>query len=242
VVRRPLIAVTGRHLRPGRINLWTAGGVALPRGYTDALERAGANPVLVPPAAIDERDALDRIEPFAGLVLTGGGDIAPARYGQDPHPSVYGVDDELDRFEIAMTEAALEAERPILAICRGHQLLNIVLGGDLDQHINDREGVIAHGLAGSGPGGGIDHEVTITAGTRLAEALGTTRATVRSHHHQAVSTLADKAIATAWADDGILEGFELPDAWVVSVQWHPETTAGDDPVQQNLFDAFVAAC
>jgi putative glutamine amidotransferase len=72
--------------------------------------------------------------------------------------------------------------------------------------------------------------------------MGTTRTTVRSHHHQAVSTLADKAIATAWADDGILEGFELPDGWVVSVQWHPETTAGDDPAQQNLFDAFVAAC
>jgi gamma-glutamyl-gamma-aminobutyrate hydrolase PuuD len=175
-------------------------------------------------------------------VLTGGGDINPARYGQDPHPKVYGIDDELDRFEIALTEAALAAELPILAICRGHQLLNIVLGGDLDQHINDRPGVLAHGLAGSGPGGGIDHEVTITEGTRLAEALGTTRTTVRSHHHQAVSTLADKAIATAWADDGILEGFELPDAWVVSVQWHPETTAGEDPVQQNLFDAFVAAC
>jgi gamma-glutamyl-gamma-aminobutyrate hydrolase PuuD len=242
-VRRPLIAVTGRHLRPGRINLWTAGGVALPRGYTDALERAGANAVLVPPAVLDdESDAVERLAPFAGLVLTGGGDINPARYGQDPHPKVYGIDDELDRFEIALTEAALEAELPILAICRGHQLLNIVLGGDLDQHINERQGVIAHGLAGSGPGGGIDHEVTIAPGTRLAEALGTTRATVRSHHHQAVSTLADKAIATAFADDGVNEGFELPDAWVVSVQWHPETTAGEDPVQQNLFDAFVAAC
>ncbi|MEY2436561.1 MAG: putative glutamine amidotransferase, partial [Acidimicrobiaceae bacterium] len=125
---RPLIAVTARHLKPGRINLWTSGGVALPRGYTDALERAGANPVLVPPAVIGESDGPERLAPFAGLVLTGGGDIDPARYGQDPHPAVYGIDDELDRFEIALTEAALDAELPILAICRGHQLLNVVLG------------------------------------------------------------------------------------------------------------------
>jgi gamma-glutamyl-gamma-aminobutyrate hydrolase PuuD len=239
---RPLIAVTARHLKPGRINLWTSGGVALPRGYTDALERAGANPVLVPPAVIGESDGPERLAPFAGLVLTGGGDIDPARYGQDPHPAVYGVDDELDRFEIALTEAALDAELPILAICRGHQLLNVVLGGDLEQHLGDRDDVVLHGLAGTGPGGGIDHEVTIAPGTRLAGALGTTRTTVRSHHHQAVSTLADKAVATAWADDGVIEAFELPDAWVVAVQWHPETTAGDDPVQQRLFDAFVAAC
>src|SRR3954466_14792021 len=164
---RPLIAVTARHLKPGRINLWTAGGVALPRGYSDALQRAGANPVLLPPCVTfeSEQDAADYLRPFAGLVLTGGGDIAPARYGQDPHPSVYGVDEELDRFEIALAEAALEADLPILAICRGHQLLNIVLGGDLEQHINDRAEVIPHGLAGSGPGGGIDHYVTVEPDT-----------------------------------------------------------------------------
>lgn len=239
---RPLVAVSARHLQPGRVSLWTAGAVALPRGYTDALECAGAHSVLVPPEAIEASDAAERLAPFAGLVLSGGGDIDPARYGQDQHPTVYGIDGELDRFEIGLTEAALEADIPILAICRGHQLLNVVLGGELDQHIGDREGTVAHGLSGSGPGGGIDHEVTVEPGTRLAVALGTTRTTVRSHHHQAVSTLADKAVATAWADDGVLEGFELREGWVVAVQWHPETTAGDDPVQQRLFDAFVAAC
>src|SRR5437764_718135 len=83
---------------------------------------------------------------------------------------------------------------------------------------------------------------TKPAATRLADALGTTRCTVRSHHHQAVDELSPKAIATAWSDDGVLEGFELPDGWVVSVQWHPEVTAGDDPVQQRLFDSFVSAC
>jgi putative glutamine amidotransferase len=131
---------------------------------------------------------------------------------------------------------------PVLAICRGHQVLNVALGGTLDQHITDRPGLLLHGDPAGGPGGGVDHDVTIEAGTRLADALGTTRCSVRSHHHQAVADLAPKAIAAAWSDDGVNEGFELPEGWVVSVQWHPEATASDDAIQQRLFDAFVAQC
>jgi putative glutamine amidotransferase len=130
----------------------------------------------------------------------------------------------------------------VLAICRGHQLLNVALGGTLDQHITDRPGLLVHGDPASGPGGGIDHDVTIGPGTRLAEALGVTRCSVRSHHHQAVADLAPKAIASSWSADGVNEGFELPEGWVVSVQWHPEVTAGKDPIQQRLFNAFVAQC
>jgi gamma-glutamyl-gamma-aminobutyrate hydrolase PuuD len=207
------------------------------------LARAGAVPVVLPPTVLaDEQDAADVIAPFAGLVLSGGADIDPRRYGQDPHPSVYGMDEVSDRFEFALVDAAMERAIPILAICRGHQLLNVALGGTLDQHITDRPGLLVHGDPASGPDGGVDHEVSVEAGTMLAEALGTTRCTGRSHHHQAIDELAPKADATAWSDDGVLEGFELPDGWVVSVQWHPEATAGDDPVQQRLFDTFVAAC
>jgi gamma-glutamyl-gamma-aminobutyrate hydrolase PuuD len=239
---RPLVAVTGRHLKPGRISSWAAGALALPRGYTDALERGGGRPVLLPPPVGDPTEAAEVLEPFAGLVLTGGADVDPARYGQDRHPSVYGADPSLDAFEVALIDAALAREMPILAICRGHQVLNVALGGTLDQHITDRPGLLVHGDPASGPGGGIDHDVTIETGTRLADALGVTRCTVRSHHHQAVADLAPKAIATAASDDGVNEGFELPDGWVVSVQWHPEATASDDPVQQRLFDTFVAQC
>jgi gamma-glutamyl-gamma-aminobutyrate hydrolase PuuD len=241
-VTKPLVAVTARNLKPGRVDTWKAGAVALPRGYSDALDRAGARPVLLPPPLEEPEKAADVLEAFAGLVLTGGADVDPARYGQDPHPALYGVDASLDAFEIALAEAALQAELPVLAICRGHQLLNVALGGTLDQHITDRPGLLVHGDPAHGPGGGVTHDVTIEAGTRLAEALGVTRCSVRSHHHQAVQDLAPKATATAWADDGINEGFELPDGWVVSVQWHPEATATDDPIQQRLFDAFVAQC
>src|SRR5207249_5867335 len=127
-------------------------------------------------------------------------------------------------------DAALAADLPMLAICRGHQLLNVALGGSLDQHITDRPGLELHGDPAAGSGGGVDHEVSVTPGTRLADALDANRCSVRSHHHQAIAELAPKAVATAWSDDGIVEGYELPDGWVVSVQWHPEATAADDPV------------
>ncbi len=243
--RRPLIAVTARNLKPGRVSGWTGGAVGLPRGYTDALARAGALPLLLPPTVLadeGEKDAGDVLEPFAGLLLTGGPDIDPAYYGEDPHPSVYGIDAVTDRFEFALVDAALAREIPIFAICRGHQLLDVALGGTLDQHITGRPGILLHGDPSDGNAAGADHEVTVEAGTKLAGALGTTRCTVRSHHHQAIADLAPKATATAWSDDGVVEGFELADGWVVSVQWHPEATAADDPVQQRLFDAFVRAC
>lgn len=224
---------------------WEAAAVALPRGYVDALARAGALPALLP--ALDEgSDADDRavqlLAPFDGLLLTGGADVDPSLYGQEPHPMVYGTDPMLDRFELALVDVALGRNMPILAICRGHQLLNVALGGTLDQHITDRPGLLAHGDPSSGPGGGTPHEVSIEPNTILADALGTTRCTVRSHHHQAVDELAPKAKVTARSDDDVLEGFELSDGWVVAVQWHPEVTAAEDAVQQRLFDSFAAAC
>lgn len=236
---RPLIAVTGRHLQPGRVSRWMAGALASPRGYTDALDRAGAQPVLLPPALGDPLAAAADLVQFAGLVLTGGGDVDPAVYGQEPHPAVYGVDPALDAFEIALIDTALGLDLPVLAICRGHQLLNVARGGTLDQHITGEPGIQLHGDPTAAPVGGVDHVVTVESGTRLAEALGTTRCSVRSHHHQAIADLAPKASRTAWTDDGVLEGYELADGWVVSVQWHPEATASEDPVQQRLFDTFV---
>jgi putative glutamine amidotransferase len=239
---KPLIAVTGRHLRPGRISSWKAGALALPRGYTDAVDRAGGRGVVLPPPLSDPGEVAGVLDTFAGLVITGGADVDPWWYGQEPHPSVYGVDRSLDEFEIALAGSAIDAGLPVLAICRGHQVLNVAMGGTLDQHITDRPGLLVHGDPASGPGGGVEHEVSLERDSRLAEALGVTRCTVRSHHHQAVADLAPKATATGWSDDGVLESFELPEGWVVAVQWHPEATADSDPVQQRLFDAFVAQC
>jgi len=243
VNRQPLVAVTGHHLPAGRVQGWSVGALALPRGYTDALCRAGANAVLLPPVALDtEHTAAGVLAPFDGLVLSGGGDVDPRRYGEEPQPELAGVDSVLDEFELGLVDAALDRGVPILAICRGQQLLNVALGGTLDQHIAGRPGLLVHGDEGHGPGGGVPHDVRIEEGSKLAIALGTTRCSGWSHHHQAVKDLAPKAIATAWSGDGLVEGFELPDGWVVAVQWHPEVTAASDPVQQRLFDAFVAAC
>jgi putative glutamine amidotransferase len=239
--RRPLIAMTARQLQPGRVASWVAGAIALPRGYTDALDRAGGRPMIIPPP-LDEIDAPTVLEPFDGLLLPGGADIDASRYGQETHPAAYGINPAFDAFEFALFEEALDARMPVLAICRGHQVVNVALGGTLDQHITDRPGLLVHGDPARGPGGGVDHDVSIEPGTRLADALGVSRCSVRSHHHQVVADLAPKTRATAWSDDGLLEGFELDEGWVVAVQWHPEVTAGDDPVQQRLFDAFVAEC
>jgi putative glutamine amidotransferase len=234
---RPLVAVTGRHLEPGRVTGWTGAGLAIPRAYTDALTRAGAQPVGLPPTRLD--DAIEYMQPFHGLVLTGGADVDPSLYGETPHERTYGVDPELDEFEIALARAAIESAIPVLAICRGAQVLNVALGGSLEQHVPDRLDSLSHSEPGTGAGGGADHDVIVLPDTRLAAALGTDHATVRSQHHQAVDRLAEGAIACAWAPDGLLEAYELEEGWVVAVQWHPETTAGDDPIQQNLFDRFV---
>ncbi len=236
---KPLIAVTGRNLPATRIERWSEDAVASPAGYTDAVERAGGLGVVLPPVVTDRREAGARLAPFDGLVLSGGVDVDPGWYGQPAAPETYGVHPQLDAFEIALTHAAIELDIPVLAICRGLQVVNVARGGTLDQHITGRPGLIAHGVPNGG--GGVMHDVRIEPGSALAKALGSERPWCRSHHHQAVDRIGEGLVPVAWADDGIVEGLERPGgAWFVAVQWHPEETAGDDLVQQALFDAFVA--
>jgi putative glutamine amidotransferase len=137
-----------------------------------------------------------------------------------------------DAFELAVARAAVAAGRPLLAICRGLQVLNVALGGTLHQHITDSETTVPHRKH--------HHEVSIDATSRLAEATGATTVVGHSYHHQALDRVGEGLRVTARAADGIVEGAELTDGWVVGVQWHPEDTAEDDPRQQALFDAFVA--
>jgi putative glutamine amidotransferase len=235
-ITRPLIAVTGRRL--GKIDHWPHSGATVsPRGYLDSLTRAGAWPALIDPIG-DPTGLLDR---FDALVLTGGADLDPATYGQTPHGKTYGVHRAADDFEIALVRDAIERQLPILAICRGLQVLNVALGGTLHQHIPEHPGVEPHGRPGE-PNGGRTQEVNIEAGTLLAKVMGTNRPVATCHHHQSVSELGSDLRVVARADDGIVEGLELVDAggWLLAVQWHPEDTSATDPANQHLFDALVA--
>jgi putative glutamine amidotransferase len=237
---RPLIAVPAYPVKKGRVDGWETAAVAAPDTYVTALHRAGAQEAMLMPVELGDDDAGALLERFDGLLLLGGGDLDPGTYGQARAEEVYGVIARRDAFELPLARAAVDRGLPTLAICRGHQVLNVALGGTLDQHISSRDDGVSHGLPGVEEGWTL-HAVRVQDGSRLARALGTTRAQVCSHHHQAVEKRGAGLEAVAWADDGIVEGIELTDgdAWVVGAQWHPEDTATTDPVQQRLFDAFV---
>jgi putative glutamine amidotransferase len=196
--------------------------------------RAGGQPVIVNDAR-DPKELLARVD---ALVLTGGPDVDPARYGEAPHPSVYGVDAADDDFECALAEAATIRSVPTLAICRGIQILNVARGGTLHQHIADDPGVPAHGQPGVA-GGAREHEVTLDAGSLVADVMDTTKIVASCHHHQAIDQLGDGLRVVGRATDGIVEALELDGAFLLAVQWHPEDTADTDPAQQRLFDALV---
>jgi putative glutamine amidotransferase len=236
---KPLIAVPAYPVRAGRIEGWIDAGIAVPEPYVAALKRAGAQEAVLMPEAIDPESARDLLDHFDGLLLLGGGDLDPSTYGAEPEEHVYGVHHDRDAFEIALALAAVDRGVPTLAICRGAQALNIALGGNLNQHITGRPGLIGHGIPGV-EGGASLHDLELDPGSRLSEAMGATTAVCSSHHHQAIARLGTGLRITARAPDGIVEGIELDgDAWIVGAQWHPEDTAGRDPVQQSLFDTFV---
>src|SRR5690242_7015872 len=180
---------------------------ALPRAYFDSVRRAGGEPLMLDarPFTIDDAHALlSRVD---ALVLTGGPDVDPAYYGQQPHPATYGVDREADDYEILLARAALERGTRTLAICRGTQVLNVALGGTLYQHIEESPGVAAHGRPGE-PGGHYAHDVAIEAGSQLADVLGTQCARCSCHHHQAVDQVGTGLRVSARAGDDIVEALE----------------------------------
>ena len=238
---RPLIAITGRRLDIGVVGTWLEPAVASPTYYSEAVQRAGGTPAILLQEPLDGDAAAALIARFDGLVLTGGPDVDPALYGQDPEPEVYGTDRANDEFEIALLRAAVAAGTPVLAICKGHQVVNVAFGGSLDQHITGRVGLGQHGIPNGG--GGAPVEVEIEADSNLGRAVGATKATGMCHHHQAIGAVGDGLRVVARAADGTVEAVEPveADGWFVSVQWHPEDSAPRDPQQQALFDAFVEA-
>lgn len=237
---RPLVALPAYPIQAGRIDGWSDSGIAIPEPYVAALQRAGAQEAVLRPVELSAADAAEVLEPFAGLLLAGGGDVVPAHYGQERHERTYGTIPVRDDFELALCAAAIARGMPILAICRGTQVLNVQRGGTLAQHIADD--LTGHGKPGV-EGGQEVHDVDLDPGSRVADAMAVAVAACSCHHHQAIDELGDGLVVTARSPDGVVETIELAgDAWVVGVQWHPEDTAATDPVQQRLFDTFVAEC
>jgi putative glutamine amidotransferase len=236
----PLVALPAYPIAPQRVERWADAGVAVPEPYVAAVQRAGGQEAILGPRPITLAEAHDLLAHFAGLILLGGNDLDARTYGQAPHPSVYGVSAVRDAFEAELCRAALDRDLPLLAVCRGAQLLNVVRGGSLHQHIT--EDFPGHGKPGV-EGGQEIHAVELLPGTLVASVVGASPVMASCHHHQAIDALGAGLVVSARAPDGIVEGLELPGSrWVVAVQWHPEDTAGDDPAQQRLFDAFVAEC
>jgi putative glutamine amidotransferase len=229
---RPLIALSSRFADEAAT--WRVPVSAVGVTYQDAIVRAGGQPVALAPIADTITDLAGTLMRFDGLCLPGGPDVDPRRYGAgEIHPTVYGVDDRHDAFDLALVTAAIDLGMPVLAICRGHQVLNVALGGTLIQHLGD-ERTTDHRFQ--------RHTVELQAGCRAALAMGTERPLGHSVHHQAIDRVAEGMVVTGLADDGTIEAIESVDGWVVSVQWHPEDDAHERSEQQGLFDAFVAAC
>jgi putative glutamine amidotransferase len=231
----PEIGLVAYHLRPGRVTSWGVGGYGVPENYVDAVRRAGAHAALLLPG--DGRSPDELLDRFDALMLVGGGDVAPERYGQQPVAEIYGVEPDRDEFEIALLHRALEREVPTLCICRGMQVLNVALGGELIQHLPADDRFMAHGVPTDAES--LVHDVKLLAGSRIAEASGAEVVSSSSHHHQGVDRLGDGLAATGWTEDGLVESIESDRGWIVGAQWHPEDTAASDPAQQGLFDALV---
>src|SRR5215210_3127731 len=215
-IAKPLIGITS-FVEDVRWAHWSALAALTPFAYVRAVATAGGRPVQLPPDGDAVRDTLDRLD---GLVATGGIDIDPALYGGDHHPVMAGVRPEQDQAELALLEAALERNMPVLAICRGSQLLNVLRGGDLLQDLAD--GDMSPDLHGDGRGAVSEHDVAVREGSRLADLLGV-RAAVESEHHQAFGRIGRGLEEVAWADDGTVEALEPPGKrFAIGVLWHPE--------------------
>jgi putative glutamine amidotransferase len=227
---QPLIGLSA-YCEEARWAHWHKPAVLLPANYAEQVAAAGGIPVLLPPLP-GVAAAAGRID---GLLLTGGGDVDPGRYGAQPHPRTGRVSVLRDAAELELLDAATAARLPVLGVCRGLQLVNVARGGTLCQHLSNGAG---HAPA---PGTFGSHPVRVAAGTRLAGILGADgdAVDVPTAHHQAVDRLGEGLVATAWAEDGVVEAVEASaarDPFLLAVQWHPE--AGTDP---RLIEALVAA-
>ena len=232
----PVIALSARNMDglPGIKNGMTA--AILTHDYLLRVREAGGLPVMLPPIGEFPHAILDR---FDGLLLTGGEDILPERYGQPPSPKLGDVDPLRDALELGLAAEAVRRGMPVLAICRGLQVLNVAMGGTLIQDLpSEQASEVAHRQEAPSTQG--THPVTLSAGSRLAGIAGAERLVVNSFHHQAARDVGRGLKAVAQAEDGVIEAVEATEGFALGVQWHPECQHGE--FTGRLFGAFVEAC
>ena len=226
-IKKPKIGITTYGVVPDE-------SFSLPKDYVDAIIMAGGMPYLLPPSQFAAGEVLNGLD---GLILSGGGDIHPDKYGGQHHKTIYKVDPERDDFEFDLARFVIESGLPCLAICRGCQMINVVQGGTLYEHIPDYFGEnVLHRHEHHKPA---LHAITIANDTKLAGIFEQKTIEVSSWHHRAVKTLGKELVVVAKAPDEVIEAIEMPThPWLVGVQWHPEHTAKRDLIQFKIFKAF----
>lgn len=227
-MKNPVVLIVGREITEPTGVRGPAFGIG--RTYAHAITRAGGIPIILPPI-IDLSDQLETLlSRCDAIVLHGGGDIDPKHYGQSPiTPALYGINSNHDEIEIAVARQALAEDIPMLAICRGLQVVNVAHGGTLIQDLGTDDHRQKY------------HPVNLTPDSKVAQAIGATQAKAcHSFHHQAVDSVGNGFVVTGVATDGTIEAIESTTAtWYVAVQWHPEDSATTDQQQQNLFDTLI---
>ncbi|MGV8897528.1 MAG: gamma-glutamyl-gamma-aminobutyrate hydrolase family protein [Rhodoglobus sp.] len=230
---RPLIGLT-TYLEQAQTGVWDVQAAFLPKVYFDAVNRAGGIAVLLPPQPVDATIADRVLEGLDGLIISGGKDVDPARYGQVAHAATDEPRRDRDAWEDALLTSAIGRDLPFLGICRGAQMLNVTLGGTLHQHLPDLVGSERYNVGG---GVFVDNDVIVDKDSHIAGLIG--GAVIgKSYHHQSIDRVADGLIVTARTDDGTIQAVELPDlSFGVAVQWHPEQDFDDI----RLFEGLVSA-
>ena len=241
MTRRPLIGITAfetKYPKPPYSPLYATG-----QRYVRAIEDAGGLPVVISPALNNDtlRAMFERLD---GLLMSGGGDVDPALYGEEPHESIWGLDMNRDRAELALAQWAAEADKPVLGICRGTQVLNVALGGSLVQDIHS---MVPNSLRHmfdetETPREATTHSIKVTDGSRLSSLIQSSEAAVNSWHHQSLKQIAKDLRVVATAPDGIVEAIELPGhRFALGVQWHPEWLYHQQPEMARLFSGLIEA-
>lgn len=231
--RRPVIGLT-TYLEQAKQGVWDVRAAFLPQQYFESVAMSGGVAVLLPPQPDPDDAAAAVLEGLDGLILTGGLDVDPALYGAERHPLTDPARPDRDAWELALFRGAEERRMPVLAICRGLQLVNVARGGTLHQHLPEALGTERFRI-----GGGVFavNEVAVDEGTRLAALVGAGTLDVHSYHHQGIDRLGEGLVATARTDDGLVQAFESDDGgYLVGVQWHPEENRED----RRLFAGLVA--